>query len=84
MARRVGQRFFHCAGRSWAKAVRRGTTGVAAQIFAQPGLTVVPVRDTGPGVELGLVWRADSGPSALTQELTCRLAELIDKEPMHV
>ncbi|MFJ1651431.1 LysR family transcriptional regulator [Streptomyces sp. NPDC088337] len=61
-----------------------GTTGVAAQIFAQPGLTVVPMRDTGPGVELGLVWRADSGPSALIQELTCRLAELIDKGPMYV
>ncbi|PJM95268.1 LysR substrate-binding domain-containing protein [Streptomyces sp. CB01373] len=61
-----------------------GTTGVAAQIFAQPGLTVVPMRDTGPGVELGLVWRTESGPSVLIQELTCRLAELIDKGPMYV
>jgi hypothetical protein len=33
-------------------------SGAAAQIYAQPGLTAVPLRDTGPRVELGLVWRA--------------------------
>jgi DNA-binding transcriptional LysR family regulator len=37
-----------------------GSTGAAAQIFTQPGLTAVPSRDTGPRVELGLVWRADA------------------------
>jgi hypothetical protein len=41
-----------------------GSAGVAAQIFRQPGLTVLPLRDTGPRVELGLVWRADAGSSA--------------------
>jgi DNA-binding transcriptional LysR family regulator len=53
-----------------------GSAGVAAQIFMQPGLTVLPLRDTGPRVELGLVWRADADSSALIQELTPRLAEL--------
>ncbi|MGX1541547.1 LysR family transcriptional regulator substrate-binding protein [Streptomyces adustus] len=61
-----------------------GTTGVAAQIFAQPGLVVVPLRDTGPGVELGLVWRADSSPSEVIQSLTDRLAELVAEGPMHI
>ncbi|MFG2951363.1 hypothetical protein [Streptomyces adustus] len=60
------------------------TTGVAAQIFAQPGLVVVPLRDTGPGVELGLVRRADSSPSEVIQSLTHRLAGLVAGGPMHV
>ena len=53
-----------------------GSAGVAAQIFMQPGLTVLPLRDTGPRIGLGLVWRADADSSALIQELTPRLAEL--------
>ncbi|MGW2825925.1 LysR family transcriptional regulator [Streptomyces sp. NPDC001443] len=60
-----------------------GTTGVAKQIFAQPGLAVVPMRDTGPGVELGLVWRTESDSSTLVPGLTSRLAELVAEGPMH-
>jgi len=54
-----------------------GTTGVAAQIFTQPGLTVVPMRDEGPRIELGLVWRADEPEPRVLQELRPRLAEIV-------
>jgi DNA-binding transcriptional LysR family regulator len=61
-----------------------GSAGVAAQIFMQPGLTVLPLRDTAPRVELGLVWRADTDSSALIQELTPRLAELTSQGLLQV
>ena len=61
-----------------------GSTGVAAQIFAQPGLTAVPLLDTGPRVELGLVWRADSDTSGLIQQLAQRLTALVGGGPLRV
>ena len=61
-----------------------GSAGVAAQILMQPGLTAVPLRDTGPRVELGLVWRADSDGSALLRELGTRLATLTSEGPLRV
>src|SRR4051794_29076793 len=61
-----------------------GSAGVAAQIFAQPGLTAVPLRDTGPRVELGLVWRADIDTSGLIQELAQRLTALTSEGPLRI
>jgi DNA-binding transcriptional LysR family regulator len=61
-----------------------GSAGVAAQIFAQPGLTAVPLRDTGPRVELGLVWRADIDTSGFIQQLTQRLTALTREGPLRV
>ena len=61
-----------------------GSAGVAAQIFAQPGLTAVPLRDTGPRVELGLVWRAETEASGLLEELAQSLATLVSERPLQV
>ena len=61
-----------------------GSAGVAAQIFMQPGLTAVPLRDTGPRVELGLVWRADAEASPLLEQLRSRLAALVSEGPLRV
>jgi len=61
-----------------------GSAGVAAQIFTQPGLTVVPLRDTGPRVELGLVWRADADALPITEELRSRLTTLVSESTLRI
>jgi DNA-binding transcriptional LysR family regulator len=61
-----------------------GSAGVAVQIFRQPGLTAVPLRDTGPRVELGLVWRADTAAVPILEQLRSRLADLTSKGPLRV
>ena len=61
-----------------------GSAGVAAQIFAQPGLTAVPLQDGGPRVELGLVWRADAEPSPTLEQLRSRLTALVSDRTLRI
>ena len=61
-----------------------GSAGAAAQIFAQPELTAVPLRDTGPSVELGLVWRADAQPSPTLTQLGSRFTALVSDRTLQI
>jgi len=61
-----------------------GRSGIAADIFRQPGLAIVPMRDAGPGVELALVWPERVDRSGAVELLVGRMAQLTSAELFRV